>query len=304
MSNANELTVQERGVVAIRIFDAPRDLVWRAFTDADHLKKWWGPNGFTNTIHAFDLKPGGVWLLTMHGPDGKNYENESVFVAVDWLSRIVFDHVSPPHFRATLTFEELGAKTKFTFRQEFDTPETFERVKGYSTPGLEQNLDRLGAHLPQIDPLRRELTITRSFKAPRDLVWQAWTDPKHLAKWWGPEGFTNPVCEVDFRVGGTLKIVMRAPDGTDYPMRGVFKEIVPPEKLVFTNFPVDDQDRQLIDGWTTVTFIERVGETHMTLHTSAVGLVPHASQMIAGMGVGWNQSLDRLAALVESAASR
>lgn len=298
MSNGNELEVHERGVVATRIFDAPRDLVWRAFTDPDHLKQWWGPNGFTNTFYEFDLKVGGHWRFTMHGPDGKNYENDSVFVAIDWLSRIVFDHVSQPHFRATMSFEDLGEKTKFTFVQEFETKEVFERIKPISTPGLEQNLDRLAAHLPRIDPMRRELTINRSFKAPRALVWQAWTDPKHLAKWWGPEGFTNPVCEVDLRVGGGLKIVMRGPDGTDYPMRGVYKEIVAPEKLVFTNFPVDAQDRQLIDGWTTVTFAERNGETHMTLRTSAVGLVAQARFMIMGMGAGWAQSIDRLAALL------
>ncbi len=300
MSDGNQLEVHERGVVATRIFDAPRDLVWRAFTDPDHLKQWWGPNGFTNTILCFDLKPGGIWRLTMHGPDGKNYENEAVFVAIDWLSRIVFDHVSQPHFRVTMSFEDLGQKTKFTFRQEFETKEVFERIKPISTPGLEQNLDRLAAHLPRIDPNRRELTISRSFKAPRALVWRAWTDPRHLAQWWGPEGFTNPVCEVDLRVGGALKIVMRGPDGTDYPMRGVFKEIAPPEKLVFTNFPVDPQDQPMIDGWTTVTFAERDGETHMTLHTSAVGLVPNAWRMIVGMGAGWAQSIDKLARMVAS----
>jgi uncharacterized protein YndB with AHSA1/START domain len=86
MSDSSQLGVNERGVVATRIFDAPRDLVWRAFTDPDHLKQWWGPNGFTNTFYVFDLKVGGHWRFTMHGPDGKNYENEAVFVAIDWLS--------------------------------------------------------------------------------------------------------------------------------------------------------------------------------------------------------------------------
>src|SRR5258705_11639360 len=80
-------------------------------------------------------------------------------------------------------------------------------------------------------PLTREVTITRLVGAPRELVFRAWTDPKHLAQWWGPRGFTNPVCEVDLRVGGALRIVMRAPNGTEYPMRGVFREIVAPERL-------------------------------------------------------------------------
>lgn len=298
MSEGNQLEVHERGVVATRIFDAPRDLVWRAFTDPDHLKHWWGPKGFTNTFYVFDLKPGGQWRFTMHAPDGKTYENESVFVVVDWLSRIVFDHVCAPRFRATLTFEDLGEKTKFTFRQDFETQELFERMKPLSNPGLAQTLDRLAAHLPRIDPNRRELTITRSFAAPRALVWQAWTDPKHIARWWGPESFTNPICEVDLRVGGALKIVMRGPDGTDYPMRGVYKEIVARERLVFTNFPVDANDQPMIDGWTTVTFAERNGKTEMTLHTSAVGLVAQSRFMIMGMGAGWAQSIDKLAELL------
>jgi uncharacterized protein YndB with AHSA1/START domain len=199
-----------------------------------------------------------------------------------------------------MSFEDLGQKTKFTFRQEFETKDVFERIKPISTPGLEQNLDKLAAHLPAIDPLRRELTIRRTFDAPRALVWRAWTDPKCVAAWWGPHGFTNPVCEVDARPGGAIYIVMRAPDGTDYPMRGVFHEIVAPERLVFTNFPVNAEDRQLIDGLTTVTFTERDGKTEMILYTRAIGLVPAASFMITGMGEGWGQSIERLTEFLAS----
>src|ERR1700733_2730137 len=85
-----------------------------------------------------------------------------------------------------------------------------------------------------------EVTITRVFDAPRDLVFAAWTDAKHLAKWWGPHHFTNPVCELDVRVGGAIRIDMRGPQGTVYPMTGVFHEIVPPERLVFTSTPLDE----------------------------------------------------------------
>src|SRR5471030_3335358 len=80
----------------------------------------------------------------------------------------------------------------------------------------------------------REFVITREFDAPRELVFKAWTDPKHLAQWWGPRGFTNPVCEWDVRPGGKIYDVMRAPNGVDYPMGGEFCEIVPPERLVFS----------------------------------------------------------------------
>lgn len=301
-SLANEaVVVGDRELSATRIFDAPRALVWRAFTEADHLKHWWGPNGFTNTFYEFDLKVGGLWRFTMHGPDGRNYENEHRFVEIDWLSKIVTDHIGEPHFRLTVRLEDFGTKTKLSWHMRFEKTEAFEAVKPVAVPGLEQNLARLGAHLPQIDPMRRELTILRRFAAPRDLVWRAWTDPKHLAQWWGPAGFTNPVCEIDLKVGGTLRITMRGPDGTDYPMRGVFQEIVPPEKLAFTSGPVNERDEFLIDGLTTVTFAERDGATEMTLHARAVGLAPQAMIMIAGMGAGWAQSIDRLGALLDAA---
>ncbi len=283
---------------ASRVFDAPRTLVWRAFTDPDHLKHWWGPNGFTNTFDVFDLKVGGIWRFTMHGPDGRDYPNESRFVEIDWLSQIVLDHICEPHFRMTIGFEDVGTKTKLSWHMRFDKAEAFESIKPVAVPGLEQNLDRLGAHLPKIDPMRRELTIIRSFAAPRDLVWRAWTDPQHLAKWWGPDGFTNPHCTVDLRVGGVMDIVMRAPDGKEFPMRGIFQEIVAPEKLVFTNGPVNAKGEYLLDGLTTVTFTEKAGMTEMTLHARVIGLVPEAAFMITGMGAGWSQSLDRLAALV------
>jgi uncharacterized protein YndB with AHSA1/START domain len=159
--------------------------------------------------------------------------------------------------------------------------------------------------MADIEPLiERELTITRIFDAPRELVFAMWTDPKHLVRWWGPEGFTSPVCEVDARPGGALRIVMRAPDGTEHPMKGVFREVVRPERLVFTNMPVGSKDEPLADGLTTVTFDESNGRTTLTLHTRAAALVPLANRMLEGMSAGWNQSIDRLAALVSTAAVR
>lgn len=294
------IEVGEREIIGTRVFDAPRGLLWRAFTDPDHIQRWWGPRGFTNTFHEFDFRPGGHWRFIMHAPDGTDYPNENVFVEIAFLERIVFDHRSHPKFRLTVRFEDLGGTTKLTWHQLFESAEACESARPFAVPGLEQNLDKLAAHLPVIDPLRRELTIRRTFDAPRALVWRAWTDPKCVAAWWGPLGFTSPVCEIEPKPGGAIYIVMRAPDGTDYPMRGVFHEVVAPERLVFTNFPVNAEDRQLIDGLTTVTFTERDSKTEMILHTRAIGLVPAASFMITGMGEGWGQSIERLAEFLAS----
>jgi len=146
---------------------------------------------------------------------------------------------------------------------------------------------------------RREVSLTRVFDAPIQLVWMAWTDPAHMAQWWGPKGFTNPVCEIDVRQGGAIRIHMRAPDGTVYPMTGEFEEISPPERLVFTSVARDQDGNPLIEGHNTVTFEDVGGKTKVTVLSRAVGVAPIAPQMLAGMETGWTQSLEKLAALVE-----
>ncbi len=263
------------------------------------MRHWWGPKDFRNTFETFDFTPGGLWRFTMHGPDGTNYPQEWAFIEIVQPSRIVLDHLTAPKFRVTATFEDVDGKTKISFRQLFESAAVCDSIKPRAVPGNEQNFDRLAAQLSIMQGDARELTIIRIFDAPRALVWKAWTDPVHLAAWWGPHGFTNPVCEIDARPGGAILIVMRAPDGTDYPMRGIFQEIVELERIVISNRAIDDKDDPIIDGLTTVTFAERGGKTEMTLHTRAVALTSQAIAMIAGMEAGWTQSLERLLAYVQ-----
>jgi uncharacterized protein YndB with AHSA1/START domain len=149
--------------------------------------------------------------------------------------------------------------------------------------------------------LEREVIITRVFDAPRALVCRAWTDPEHLARWWGPKGFSNPVCEAEVRPGGAWRIVMRGPDGTEYPGGGVYREIVVPERLVFTNIALDREGKTILDGLTTVTFSEQGSKTTLILQTRATGLVSYAAEMLKGMDAGWSQSLERLEAMLQSA---
>lgn len=142
----------------------------------------------------------------------------------------------------------------------------------------------------------REVVITRMFDAPRALVFKAWTDPRLLARWFGPKIFTIPVCEVDARVGGAWRMVMRAPDGTEYPCGGVYREFVEPERLVFTNNAVDKEGNPVIDGLTTLLFAEEGGKTKLTMQTRGTAMVAYAAAYLAGMEVGWAQSLEKLAA--------
>jgi uncharacterized protein YndB with AHSA1/START domain len=145
-----------------------------------------------------------------------------------------------------------------------------------------------------VDAAARELVLTRVFDAPRSLVFKVWTEPNHVAHWWGPKGFTNPVCEVDVRPGGAIRIDMRGPDGTVYPMTGVYREIIEPELLVFTASALDAEGHPLFEVLSTVTFAEQGSRTTLTLHARVVTATPEAAPHIAGMQEGWTQSLERL----------
>jgi uncharacterized protein YndB with AHSA1/START domain len=140
--------------------------------------------------------------------------------------------------------------------------------------------------------------ITREFDAPRDLVWQAWSDPKMLAQWFGPRGFTSSVPQWDLRAGGALRIVMHGPDGNDYPMKGIFTEVKVPERLAFTNIALDNDGNHLLEGETLVLLTESGGKTTMVLTSRMEGRVPMAPQMLAGMEAGWTQSIDKMEELL------
>ena len=140
-----------------------------------------------------------------------------------------------------------------------------------------------------------DLVLTRIFDAPRELVFKAWTDAKHMTQWWGPKDFTNPLCELDVRVGGAIRIHMRAPDGVVYPMTGVFQEIVEPERLVFVSSALDADGKSMFDILNTVLFAEQRGKTTLTLQARVISATALAPQYLKGMEMGWTQSLDRLA---------
>ena len=131
-----------------RIFKAPVNLMWEVWTSPDHIANWWGPDGFTTTIHKMDFQEGGEWLLTLHGPDGTNYPNKSIFKEIIPNERIVSEHFNP-HFITTVIFESLGDETRVIWSMEFDTAELREIViKAHKADqGLKQNLDRLGEYL-------------------------------------------------------------------------------------------------------------------------------------------------------------
>jgi len=166
--------------------------------------------------------------------------------------------------------------------------------------GINETFDRLDEYLAKMqkDGETKETTPpplvnTRVFDAPRDLVWEAWTKPKQMAKWWGPNGFTNPVFEMDVRPGGAILIHMKNPrDGSEYPVTGAFLEVVRPERLVFTHCAWDNE---LLN---TVTFSETHGKTTMRLEVALTKSSGWNAQAMEGAKMGFTQSFERLAALL------
>jgi uncharacterized protein YndB with AHSA1/START domain len=165
------------------------------------------------------------------------------------------------------------------------------------------------------DAAAREFVVTRTINAPRALVFKAWTEPMHMARWWGPHHFTNPVCEMDVRPGGTFRIVMRGPDGVDHPAKGVYHEVKEPERLVMTIDHSDLSDewhdivnpnrdrsagRPPLPGLTTVTFEEQDGKTKLTVKILFGSAEIRDALLKIGMTEGWSQSLERLESLLAS----
>jgi uncharacterized protein YndB with AHSA1/START domain len=143
------IDTSDREIVATRLFDAPRELVWDAFTQPQHIAQWFGPRGFTNTIHAMDVRAGGKWTFIMHGPDGVNYDNEVDYIEVVRPERLVYVHGPVPRFDVTVTFAEDGQRTRLTMRSLFESAAVRNQVveERGALDGMNQTLDRLGEFL-------------------------------------------------------------------------------------------------------------------------------------------------------------
>ncbi len=308
----------DREMVITRIVDAPRELVWEAMTNPKHVVNWWGPNGFTNTLEKMDFRVGGVWKHVMHGPDGNDYPNFSTFTAIVKPERIEFLHGGTSkgdpavQFDATWTFEALGNQTRVTIRAVFPTVEACDiTVKVYNAiEGGKQTLARLADYLLTMSAGKdgmaagkADLVLTRIFDAPRELVWEALTNPEHLMRWWAPKGCTTPFCKVDLRIGGKFLYCMRLPEGRDIWGMGIYREIVAPSLLVYTDSFADAQGDPVppehygmsaghpTETLVTMSFEEHEGKTRLTLRHG----IPESVEERKGTEQGWSEMLDRLA---------
>ena len=155
--NSLDLDSDERSIIGVREFDAPRELVFSAWTSSEHLAQWWGPNGFSTTTSSFDFRPGGIWRFVMHGPDGRDYQNRITYDEVVKPERLVYRHgggedVEPVKFQVTVTFEDLGGKTRLTMHMLFPSAAERDRVIAEygADKGLGETLGRLEQYLTTV----------------------------------------------------------------------------------------------------------------------------------------------------------
>jgi uncharacterized protein YndB with AHSA1/START domain len=280
-----------------RTFDAPRALVFQVWTDPKHVAMWWGPHRFTNPVCKWDARPGGLIHVDMRGPDGVVYPMSGVFHEVKEPERLAFsgaalDDNGKPLFDVlnTVTFVEKDGRTTVTLvaRVGKTAAGADEYLKGMEA-GWTQSLERLEGHVATASS-DRDIVITRVFDAPRALVFEAWTDPKHVPQWWGPRGFTTTVQEMDVRPGGVWRYVMHGPDGTDFQNRVVYDEIDKPERLAYTHGSDEEPDQFRV----TVTFAGQGGKTRVTLRMRFASAAARDGTIEFGAVQGGNQTLDRL----------
>lgn len=281
-------------IVSSRLFDWPRETVFDAFSNPEVLKLWWGPDGFSNTFHTFDFRPGGEWRFVMHGPDGTNYDNASDFIEIVPPGLISFYHHGPMHaFVMTMDYALDGGKTRLTWTMASESGEENVEMRAFMEKAIQQNFDRLEEALRGADTSDREIVVSRIINAPRELVFQMFTDPAHVNEWWGPNGFTNTTYEMDVRAGGVWRYKMHGPDGTDYPNRIQYCEVVRPERLAYTHDADEGGDpAHAFEG--EITFVEMDDRTQVNLHLICRSAAQRRGLAEFGAIEGGNQTLARL----------
>lgn len=292
--NDGSASTVDREIVVTRLFNAPKELVFQAWTDPTHLAQWWGPTGFSLTTIEMEFRPGGMWRYVMHGPDGTDYGNKIVYTEITPHDRITYQHgedvdwgEAGPMFNVVATFETENNQTRLTMRSVFRSAAERDHVaREYgAVEGAHQTIGRLASHLDAVQTAKtgpREIFISRTFEAPRDLVFKAWTDPDHFSKWWGPAACRMISCTVDLRPGGsfTFSKEMPGPDGpVQMRCKGVYRVVAPPERLSWTWAFVDDTGEIArhpleplwpLETQVAMTLTERDGRTTMEIRQTGV----------------------------------
>ncbi len=297
-----------------RLYRAPVKIVWDAWTDPKQVAQWWGPRGFTLTTHSKDLRSGGGWVYTMHGPDGVDYPNKTKYLEVDKYSRLVYDHGGnddrPALFRVTVLFSEVKGQTKMEMSMALPTPEAAEETKKFiKKAGGDSTWDRLAEYLEKQANGKDQFVINRTFNVPLETMFEMWTDPKHFSKWLPPTGFNMTFVRADIKPGGQTFYCMSNDQGLKMYGRAEYLEIVRPDRIVYTQQFCDEKENvtrhPMAPLWpatmlTTVTLTaEDADRTRVTIYWQPYGSttaeeVETFVRVKAGMTQGWTGSFDKL----------
>lgn len=316
ISKSNEIKI-------IRIYDAPAKTVWDAYTEPEQVAHWWGPRGFTLTTHSKDLKVGGTWDYTMHGPDGVDFPNLTKYLEVEKYQRLVYDHGAnadrPPMFRVTVVFSEFDGKTKMDMTMALPTIEAAEATRKFIKKASgDSTWDRFAEYLDKKTMGKESFVINRSFEAPLATVFEMWTNPKHFAKWLPPTGAEMSIISGDIKPGGGILYCMTTSTGAKMYGRVNYKELSHPNHLLYTQQFCDEKGNisrnPMTPYWpetmlTNVTFAEEgPAQTRVT-----VSWEPHGKcsaeeldtfiKARTGMTGGWTGSFDKLEEYLASRAT-
>jgi len=304
-----------------RIYDAPVKAVWDAWTDPKKAAKWWGPRGFTITTHSKDLKPGGIWHYTMHGPDGTDYPNKAFYHEVETCSKLVYDHGGyddrPPLFRVTATFKEVSkGKTKLEMCMTLPTVEAAEETRKFiKAAGGNGTWDRLAEYLETEATGKENFVINRSFDVPLETMFKMWTDPEHFSKWLAPTGFNMKFIRKDIKTGGNTFYYMSNDAGMKMYGKANYLEVRNPDLLKYTQVFCDENEKisrhPMAPTWpeTMLTTVNLTSEgpeqTRVTVTWEIYGnCTPEELETFvkgkAGMTMGWTGSFDKLEAYLEN----
>lgn len=309
-SNPNEISIT-------RVYDAPVQIVWNAWTDPAQVAQWWGPRGFTLTSHHKELRPGGIWHYTMHGPDGVNYPNKTVYHEVEECKKLVYDHGGyddrPPLFRVTVRFSASGDKTIMEMTMTLPLPEEAESMRKFiQAAGGNATWDRLAEFLTETTQGTTSFVINRSFAAPIERLFEMWTDPNHLSQWLPPAGFDMEILRASIHEGG--ECFFRMTNRADITFHGKFAyvEAKRPDRIVYVQRFCDEHETEarhpalpVFPAAMRVTVqlaAEDDNTTRVTVTSVPVGTVSAEEQSVfvdtrAGMTLGWTGAFDQLTAL-------
>lgn len=301
-----------------RTYDAPVEVVWDAWVDVDKIAQWWGPRGFSLTSHSKDLRPGGTWVYTMHGPDGTDYPNVTVYYEVEPCRKLVYDHgatkETSPLFRVNVLFSEQDGKTTMEMTMVLATPEQAEATrKMIKKMGGTATWDRLAEFLEKENASRDLFVINHSFNAPVEAVFEMWTKKEHFVKWLPPAGFEMEILEGDIAVDSSIFFRTTDHKETTLFARMAYQTIDCPNRLVYTQSFCDSEGNPghhpSLPIWpatmlTTVCFAsEGANGTRVTVNWEPYGEASVAEvkaflNLRSSMTQGWSGSFDKLETLL------